>query len=153
MFLKEANMTSKSSGQVLLQGKVASILTARELTINIGREHGVEVGMIFKVLADIPVQVIDPDTNNKLGEVDREKIRVKVSEVEDKFSICKTYRTRHTGGLSPYITSLYASMLIDREEVETLKASEASLPPPLPEEESFVKRGDRVIQVLAKNSD
>jgi hypothetical protein len=148
-------MTSKSSNQVLLQGKVAGIMNARELIINIGREHGVTVGMVFKVLADSPVEVVDPDTNKKIGEVDREKIRVKTSEVDDKFSVCKTYRTKRTGGIlgSATLASLYGQMLIETEKVETLKASDASLPPPLPEEESFVKRGDRVIQILATDAD
>jgi hypothetical protein len=35
-----------------------------------------------------------------------------------------------------------------REIVETLKAEDSSLPPPLSEEESYVKKGDRVIQLL-----
>jgi len=141
-------MSNKQLSENLLKGKVASILTSRELTINIGMEQGVEVGMIFKILADSPVDVLDPDTNTKLGEVDREKIRVKVSEVNDKFSVCKAYRTRKTGNF--YLSNLYSAIEPVKEIVETLKASDASLPPPLPEEESFVKRGDRIIQVVEK---
>jgi len=146
-------MTTKSSGEILIKGKVANILNARELTINIGKEQGVKAGMIFKVLADSPVAVIDPDTKKKLGEVDREKIRVKVSEVDENFSVCKTYRTRRTGGIAYPSMSSIASLMVEREAVETLKASEASLPPPLPEEESFVKTGDRVIQVVDTDKD
>jgi hypothetical protein len=35
-----------------------------------------------------------------------------------------------------------------REVPVTLRADKESLPPPLPEEESYVKKGDRVVQLI-----
>lgn len=130
-----------------IQGKVSGILTERELTINIGSDHGVSVGMRFKILANEPIEVRDPETNDKLGIVDREKVRVVASEVKEKFSICKTYVKYATPGLNLSFTFPFA-----REVHETLKVEDAALPQPLSEEESYVKVGDRVIQ-LAKEDD
>ena len=39
-----------------------------------------------------------------------------------------------------------------QQKVETLKAEDSALPPPLSEEESYVKKGDRVIQLLRVDS-
>lgn len=53
----------------LLRGKVALILNEREIVINIGAEQGVKPGMKFKVLADTPTEILDPDTQLKIGVV------------------------------------------------------------------------------------
>lgn len=130
-------------------GKVAGILNERELTINIGEKAGVKVGMAFKVLAEAPIEVRDPETNTLLGHIDREKVKVKASEVFEQFSICRTYEQYYVSGtgLAAFagISSIYGEPA--RNEVETLKAEDSSLPPPLSEEESYVKRGDRVISI------
>ncbi len=130
-----------------LEGRVAGIINARELTINIGKDENVELGMKFKVLASEPFIIRDPESGKKIGELDREKIRVKVSEVYDNFSVCQTYKVKNFGGIAPvisgsFIDSLYPPKMV----VETLKIEDSELPPPLSEEESYVKSGDRVIQ-------
>jgi len=131
----------------LIFGKVAGILTARELTINIGSTQGVKEGMKFKVLAKEPIGIYDPGTNEKLGVVDREKVRVKATEVNDKFSICRTYRKWENRGSSlASLAYIYSSMQWEKQE--TLKVSDSSLPQPLSEEDSYVKTGDRVIQII-----
>jgi hypothetical protein len=139
-----------------ITGKVASIINERELTINIGESNGVKVGMIFKVLADKPLEVFDPESNELLGVIDREKVRVKVSEVYEKFSVCRTYVTHVIGGRGIWGSSSMAAIAAayssePREVVETLKAKDKTLPPPLPEEESYVKRGDSVVSVKDKD--
>lgn len=131
----------------LLHGKVAAILNARELVINIGQEQGVTVGMKFKVLAETPFEVQDPDTGKTIGIVDREKVRVQTTDVQPNLAVCRTYKTRRTSGL--FFPSVQDLMPVSREEVETLKADSSSLPPPLKEEESYVKRGDRVVLLSA----
>lgn len=129
-----------------VSGKVAGILNERELTINIGSKDGVIVGMKFKILAESPLEVRDPENDELLGVVDREKVRVKASEVYDRFSVCRTYVTHTTEGFVPLNA---ARLLLEppRTVVETLKADDRSFPPPLPEEESYVKRGDRVVSI------
>jgi hypothetical protein len=128
----------------LITGKVAGVINERELTINIGSDQGVYKGMTFKVLSDKPLEVSDPDSGKLLGEVDREKVRVTASEVHPKFSICRTYRTRTVGGGIFALTRLTDP---PREVAETLRADDSAYYPPLSEEESFVKKGDRVIEI------
>lgn len=130
-----------------LEGRVAQLLNERELVINIGESDGVRVGMKFKVLSKSPVEIHDPETNTLLGKIDREKVRVKAVDVKEKFSICSTYRTHDVGGGPLYGTDpdLFAP---PRTVRETLKAEGSEYLLPLPEKDSYVKRGDRVIELV-----
>jgi hypothetical protein len=137
------------NGQVPIEGKVSTVLNERELVINVGINIGVKVGMKFKVLADKMFEVKDPDTGKLLGTIDREKVRVQASEVSEKFAICKTYRQIRKGGGGLYIPNLSEMLALSRTEPETLRAEDSTLPPPLSEEESYVKKGDRVIEIVS----
>ena len=140
-----------------LEGRVAQILNARELVINIGAESGVTEGMKFAVMSRSPTEIRDPDTNAVLDTIDREKVRVRASEVRPKITICKTYVVRTIPAGSVYSGSLLESLTAPikfmkdiqppQKIVDTLRADEKDLPPPLSEQESYVKRGDRVIQI------
>lgn len=131
-----------------LEAKVAAILNARELAINMGSAEGVRTGMKFKVLAETPITIADPDTGINLGVVDREKVRVMAVEVQPQLAVCRTYHTRRIGGGSLYFGRQLEEMAAPpRTVVETLKADSSSFPPPLTEKESYVKRGDRVVQL------
>ena len=142
-------MTSELIKRKRIEGKVAGVLTERELVINIGTSSGVHEGMIFKVLSNEPTEVRDPITNDLLGVIDREKVRVRATEVEEKFAICKTYRVRVIGSDALAGIAGISAIFAPRQEIpETLKAESKDTLPPLPEEESFVKKGDRVVEVL-----
>ena len=130
---------------MMLEGKVAGVLNTRELAINIGSEHGVTMNMRFKVLAAEDFEILDPDTNKVLGVLNQEKVRVKAVEVKEIFSICRTYKTK-TVGSYPGIGRMFELSPIQKIP-ETLKAEDSTYPPPLSEEESYVKSGDRVIQI------
>src|SRR5687768_5118311 len=82
-----------------LQGKVAQLLNARELVINLGHKQGVQTGMRFAVLGP-PAEILDPDSGDLLGSVPRLKVRVQTARVEESFSICRTYETRTVGSPS-----------------------------------------------------
>jgi len=141
-------------GKNLIEGKVAEILNERELIINIGSKKGVSEGMKFSILSQEPIEIYDPETHEKIGMVDREKVRVIAAEVQDRFSICKTYRKWTTGGSSLVnIASMMAAVNVPRVKHETLKVNDSSLPPPLSEEESYVKIGDRVKEVKEEDSE
>lgn len=138
-----------------IRGKVAGILNERELVINVGADSGVQAEMKFKVLSVAETEVYDPDTDELLGLIDREKVRVRVTEVKEKLSVCRTYRVFHTPA-GPLYTNLFEAggifrmrelMAAPRKIPETLKAGGSDYLPPLSEEESFVKVGDRVIQL------
>jgi len=87
---------SNQPGRV--EGRVAAILNARELAINIGRKHGVCLGMKFAVLAETPLEIRDPISGEVLDAVDREKVRVETTELRERISICRTYRVRTIPG-------------------------------------------------------
>jgi hypothetical protein len=130
-----------------IRGKVAQILNEREVVINIGKDAGVKIGMKFKILAQTPLQITDPETGELLGLIDREKVRVVCSEELPLMSICRTYKTKLYPGLFGTSGSILNNMQ-DREVVENLKTEGSSFPPPLQEEDSFVKIGDRVESIV-----
>ena len=130
-----------------LTGKVARVLNARELIVNIGSDAGVNKGTRFKVLAEDALEVSDPETEKPLGAIDLEKTRVQAVDVRARFSVCRTYRML---GLPRRSTNPY------RRPVPPVEGHPASrdtacgrfdLPPPLPPDESYVKIGDRVVAV------
>jgi hypothetical protein len=132
-------------------GQVAGIITERELAINIGSEDGVSTGMKFQVLAQTPTDVADPNTGEVLGSIHREKVRVIATEVHSKFAVCKTYRTRviEGKGIGVDWSSLFRSGSTPTREIpETLKADDSDYLEDLSEEESFVKKGDQVVQLI-----
>jgi len=142
-------MTEK---QKKLEGLVAAILNARELVINLGQTHGVRLGMKFAVLSETPLSIRDPASGEVLDTIDREKVRVEASEVRDKVTICRTYRIKRIPGGMLALGGVIASMAElttrpPREVTETLLLRDSNMPPPLSQEESYVKIKDRVVQV------
>ena len=135
----------------MLQGKVAGVLNSREIAINIGSTSGVEVGMKFDILSDKEEDIRDPDTGDVLGSLDRPKVRVSVSYVTEKFAVASTYRKTSVniggiGGIGPSFAKILSPPKWI-EEVETLKTSERTWED-LDESQSYVKTGDRVVQVI-----
>ena len=137
----------------LIRGKVAKILNSRELALNIGKQQGVESGMLFDILSDAGLDIKDPDTDEELGSVDLPKTRVKITRVYDTLSVASTYRTKRVrvgGGVGPVgIGSLFEPPVWETHH-ETLKASGSfeRSGEDLGESQSYVSRGDRVVQVV-----
>jgi hypothetical protein len=136
-----------------IRGKVARILTSRELVINVGSNDGVEIGMYFDVLDPKGDDIKDPDSGEVLGSVERPKVRVKVTKVQERLSVASTYKTYevNVGGRGGGIDFSFSKFLQPPKYVtkqETLKTSEKTWED-LEEEQSFVKTGDPVVQVLS----
>lgn len=128
-----------------LKGKVAAILNERELVVNLGSDAGVAEGMKFKVLEPTR-QILDPDTGEPLGTFEREKVRVKILEVNPKYSVGSTYETYQvtvgSGGM-PDLSHLWGrSRQVTR--VRTLRLDGGLYMEPMDETKSFVKIGDLV---------
>jgi len=142
----------------MIEGKVAQLISERDLAINRGSSEGVSVGMHFQVLSPEPSEVRDPDTDEILGTVDIPKIEVEVISVQPHLAVCRTFkkvtvpgRAPTRGIASPY-NSLSASIFgdpgtPDRERFQTLRSDEAFVVNEMEPRESFVKRGDRVVQI------
>ncbi|WIY00077.1 hypothetical protein QRX60_39425 [Amycolatopsis mongoliensis] len=74
-------------------GKVAQVTSDRELIINRGSLHGVVEGMVFRVKGS-PVEVLDPDTNEVIGQIAKVKVLIRAVEVAERFCIARTFRSR-----------------------------------------------------------
>lgn len=135
-----------------IRGKVARILTARELALNVGTKSGVHIGMYFDVLDPKGEDVKDPDTGQVLGSIDRPKVRVQVTKVQENLCIASTYRKTevNVGGQGVSINRSLSDLFMPPKIVtkyETLKTKEATWED-LNEADSFVKTGDPVVQVI-----
>ena len=127
-----------------IECRVAQILSPRQLVINRGHADGVEVGMRFAVMADSPVPILDPETDQVLDEIDREKVRVEAIEVRERITICSTYEYQDIGD-----SFGIGDLIGPRRKVPvTFRAGRDGALPPLDPEESYVKRGDRAIQIV-----
>ena len=139
-----------------IRGKIAAVLNEREIALNIGSAKGVSVGMYFDVMSLESGDIIDPDTKDVLGSIERSKVRVRVTEVQEKISVASTYRSErvNVGGtfenkifdMGPFARALMPPKWITKHE--TLKASEKNFLEALNEEDSYVQVGDPVCQVL-----
>lgn len=139
------------SGQkrALLAGKVAQILNERELVINIGRSAGVQEGMEFSVMAtEDPIEVLDPDSGEILDTIDREKVKVEAAIVKERITICRTKSFRTRGGSIYQIVASHGGALNPPRTIhETLSARKEDFPAPIDPDDSFVKIGDKVLEV------
>lgn len=124
-----------------IRGKVAAILSKREVILNVGSEDGVEVGTQFVILNSKGIDVTDPDTGEVLGTVEVPKTVVKVVRVDNPhLCVARTFRTvRGTPGLFSAMPSFAGTP--DRPETLDITPG-SSLKAELSEEESYIKRGD-----------
>jgi hypothetical protein len=141
----------------LIRGAVARVLSARELVINRGAEHGVQTGQYYEVLAPEGEDIEDPETHEPLGSVDRPKVAVRIVHVQPKLAIARTFRSRkrNVGGLGA-ISAF--DQLFGPPKYQTEYDTFRSKPDTwenLSEAESFVQTGDPVRQTFkydAQNS-
>lgn len=139
--------------EAAIRGKVARILNSRELVLNVGSAKGVIAGMYFDILDIKGEDILDPDSGELLGSIERPKVRVQVTSVEERLSVASTYKkkTINVGGRGSGTNLLGLSDLFMPpkyiEKHETLKTTEKTWED-LSESESYVKTGDNVIQVL-----
>lgn len=142
-----------------IQGKVAQVLNSRELVVNLGAKNGVSLGMYFDVVDPQGATIYDPDTGEKLGIIKRPKVRVKISDVQEKMAIASTYRNKKTniGGMGMPDSHISAIARTFRPpkwitKYETFKTQGRTLADP-DTENTYVKIGDTVIQVISDIDD
>lgn len=140
-----------------IRGKIARVLNEREIAINIGTAHGVDVGMYFDVMDAQGQDIKDPDTGEVLGSIERPRVRLKVIHVQDKLSVASTYLSKRVNlggsgvtinpalGFGPIARALMPPNWVTK--YESLKKS-GNTPDGLDENNSSVKTGDPVVQVL-----
>ena len=126
----------------LIRGKVARVISTREVALNVGMNNGVEVGMYFDILDAKSENIRDPDTGEWLGSIRRSKVRVRVTRVQEKLALATTSTERRGFSFSASLMPLAW-----REKYLTLRREEKDWEH-LDEQDSYVKVGDPVIQVL-----
>ena len=139
-----------------IRGKVARVLNTREIAINVGTSQGVTLGMRFDVMDANEMDITDPDTGKVLGSLERPKVRVEIIHVQEDLSVAQTPETTvNLGGtgtlnlrdtLGPLARSLILPHWVTR--YETLKKTGKNTKEELDEEDSRVKIGDPIVQVL-----
>lgn len=149
--------SNKKKATERLRGRVARILTSREIAINLGEDNGVEVGMYFDILHEGGQDIEDPETGEVLGNIERPKVRVKVTHVQDKLSLASTYKKRRVnlgGSLEIAPFGLSRALMPPRwvTKFETLKTEEKTWEN-LDEEGSYVKIGDPVVEAFAASDE
>jgi hypothetical protein len=125
-----------------ITGQVAQILNRRELVINRGSEHGVRKGMKFAVLNPRGASIVDPETREDLGSVPLAKVLVEAVRVQDRLSVCRTFKT--STYRSPF--DLFGAVPKSSTTVETLRTVDKPYEEELDEKDSYVKIGDQVVQ-------
>lgn len=132
-----------------IRGKVAKVLNSREIAINLGSEQGVRPGMYFDVVAPYE-DIVDPDTRESLGAIERPKFRVKITWVQEKLSLASTYRIREVNIGGKPLLGEFSRLLMPPKWVkkyDTFKTTEET-GEPLGDSESLVQVGDTVVQVV-----
>lgn len=139
-----------------IRAKVARILNSREIVITAGLTAGVVVGMHFDVMDLKGENITDPDTDEVLGSIERPKVRVQVTQVQEKLSIASTYKKERvniggTGRFAADIGLVSRALMPPKHVVkyQTLKTNEKTWED-LDEDKSYVKTGDPVVQVIGE---
>lgn len=138
-----------------IRAKVARVLNSREIVFTAGSTNGVVVGMYFDVMDQKGEDITDPDTGEVLGSVEWPTVRVQVTQVQDRISIASTFKKKriNVGGVGgSFLNDLGAvsrALMPPKyvEKYETLKTDEKTWED-LNEEQSYVKTGDPVVQVI-----
>lgn len=144
-----------------IEGKVAKILTERDLVINRGIDDGVEVGMRFKILNPNGSNIRDPDDTSKIiGTVEMTKVIVKVVSVQDHLCVARTFQTIEipASGTLGGIASIYANSVAGLgtaggSRVETLRSTEKMASQEIDEADSYIRTGDPAVQIVVKATD
>jgi hypothetical protein len=124
--------------------KVVKLINDREVAVSGGSEAGVEVGDTLLILGK-PVEITDPDTGETLGEIVPTKAIVQAYDVQDRFALARTFRSRRVNVGGKGVGALGAFFEAPQWETrtETLRRSpEAG--DVLSPEESIVEIGDPV---------
>ena len=128
-----------------IRGKIARVLSTRDVAINRGDRDGVAVGMVFNILSTKGGDIKDPDTGEELGSVELVKTSVKIKAVYERVSVASTYRSQtvNVGGSGIALTGLFTPPKWETR-VETLKVNDNNIQD-LEEREAFVNTGDPVV--------
>lgn len=73
----------------VLKGKVIKILDDQRVVVDIGYEQGIKKDMKFFIF-EYGEEIRDPTTNEIIDKIERIKHKIKVTHIQEKFSIMKS---------------------------------------------------------------
>lgn len=128
----------------VLEGKVAAIITDSEIVINVGANDGAKKGDKFSIRTE-PMDIIDPTTAESLGQLEREIIQVVVSDAQERFSVCQTFRLIRRRSTISYAMEMYDFASKDIKETLTNPLGNKGIR--IDPSKSAVSIGDRAIRI------
>lgn len=137
--------------------RVATIFNDRELALNAGSAQGVVAEDVYRILSATPHKIVDPETKEELGEIVHTKAVVRVYEVQERFSLARTFRSRrvNVGGQGGGLTT-FSKMFEPPEyevRVETLRRNPNVGPQQIKPEQLAVAVGDVAEKVTGDVND
>jgi len=93
-----------------INGKVAGIVSPTLVAINVGARDGVKVDDKVRVYRQVDVK--DPDSKEELGSVVLTKVNLKITFVDDRFSVGETVDNVSRGGL----TTIYSGSVFGESQ-------------------------------------
>lgn len=107
-----------------LESQVARVNSRTQLVLNVGREHGIKPGDIFRIMSEDGIPINDPGSGEQIGLIPVEKARVRVQAVYPKICVAETYRTYTIGGGINSVASIFGPERTVTEEMEVEKSEE-----------------------------
>lgn len=89
-----------------ISAKVAKLISGDELVINKGKRDGVQVGMLFTIKDERLDNIVDPDTGESLGSIDRPKVVIRITRLGDRAALGRRHEE------SPTFSNLIAAMQV-----------------------------------------
>ncbi len=130
----------------LIKGKIAAIVSQKNIVINRGKKHGVTINMFFDIKLDLP-EIIDPDDeNNKLTEIYYRKGKLRVTKVYDNMSFTS---------LVPDIIKTYDALggTISGWAKTVEKYPDVDVDTRISSDDWTIRKGDEVIQVIEEKKE
>jgi hypothetical protein len=133
-------------------GKVADIVDNRTVVLNVGSKKGVMLNMIFQLLDKDGRKIIDPDTHAVIGSLKLPKIQVRVTYVDEEYSIAETYvfEKVNVGGINSL--GSYSNLMAPPKYVKRYETFdiESATKENISKEKSLVKIGDIAELIIEK---
>lgn len=136
-----------------ISGKVARIVNNKSVVLNRGTDQGIKIGNYIGILDSSLQNVVDPDTEDNLGNIRAFKIALRVEQVSKRLCVASTYKTyrRNLGGegigIGNMMQSLSPPNWVDIQETLKIESDDAK---PIEPSVSKVQVGD-IFEVISED--
>lgn len=128
-----------------IKGRIIRLLDNRTVIVNLGAKDGIRKGVVFSILGN-PELVVDPVTQQVLGELVIVKDKITANQVEEKFTIARKPETVTTGLVNYALLGLGS---VQQHEQQPLNVDKKDVRPWKALSEEPIKVGDEVVADIA----